>query len=89
MRTLPLAQAKKTLSALVKDVEEKYDRFTITKKGVDKAVLLSVEEFEGMIETIDILSSAEELAGIRQADDQIRRGKTMPFETALREIERG
>ena len=40
-KTIPLAEAKKNLSSLIKDMDEKYDRFTITKNGVSKAVVLS------------------------------------------------
>ena len=59
-KTVPVAQAKKNLSSIIKDVEEKYDRFTITRNGTDKAVILSSEEFEGLMETLDVLSRTEE-----------------------------
>lgn len=75
-KTIPLAEAKKSLSSIVKEAEEKYDRFTITRNGVDKAVLLSSEEFEGLMETLDILSQKEERAAIARAKKQVRQGKT-------------
>jgi prevent-host-death family protein len=55
-RMIPPAEAKKQFSAIIKDVEEKFDRFTITKNGVGKAVILSNEEYDGLLETLDILS---------------------------------
>lgn len=76
-KTIPLAEAKKSLSAIVKDVDEKYDRFTITKNGVDKAVIVSSDEFEGLLETLDILSNKEERDAIARAKEQVRRGKTV------------
>lgn len=79
VKTIPLAEAKKSLSAIVKDIEEKYDRFSITKNGVEKAVLLSSEEFEGLLETLDILSSKEERDAIARAKAQVRKGKTVPL----------
>jgi antitoxin YefM len=78
-KTIPLAEAKKNLSSIVKDVEEKYDRFTITKNGVDKAILLSTEEFEGLMETLDVLSRKEERDAIARAKEQVRAGKTVPL----------
>jgi hypothetical protein len=33
-KTIPLAEAKKSLSAVIKDVDEKFDAFAITKNGV-------------------------------------------------------
>lgn len=76
-KTIPLAEAKKSLSAIIKDVEEKYDRFTITKNGIDRAVILSSEEFEGLLETLDILSNKEERDAIRRAKEQVRKGRTV------------
>ena len=76
-KTIPLAEAKKSLSAIVRDVDEKYDRFAITKNGVEKAVILSSEEFEGLMETLDILSRKEEREAIARAKKQVRKGKTV------------
>ncbi len=79
-KTIPLAEAKKNLSALIKDVEEKYDRITITKNGVNAAVILSSEEFEGLLETLDIVSDQEEREAIMRAKEQVREGRTVPLE---------
>lgn len=76
-KTMPLAEAKKSLSAIVKDVYEKYDRIAITKNGVEKAVILSSDEFEGLMETLDILSHKEERDAIARAKKQVRKGKTV------------
>ena len=83
-RTIPLAEAKKRLSAIIKDVDEKYDRFAITKNGVSKAVLLSSDEFEGLLETLDILSNREEREAIARAKEQVRSGQTV----SLKDIKR-
>jgi prevent-host-death family protein len=76
-KTIPLAEAKKSLSAIIKDVDENFDRFTITKNGVEKAIVISSEEFEGLLETLDILSRKEERDAITRARRQVRTGKTV------------
>lgn len=76
-KTIPLAEAKKNLSALIRDVEDKYDRFTITKNGVNEAVLLSCGEFDGLLETLDVLSGKEEKEAIARAKNQVKNGKTI------------
>jgi prevent-host-death family protein len=76
-RTIPLAEAKKSLSAIIKDADEKFDRFTITKNGVEAAVILSSEEFAGLMETLDILSCKEEREAIARAKKQVKAGKTV------------
>jgi len=76
-KTIPLAEAKKSLSAIIKDVDENFDRFTITKNGVEKAIVISSEEFDGLMETLDILSCKEEKEAIVRAKRQIRKGQTV------------
>jgi antitoxin YefM len=76
-RTIPLAEAKKQFSNIIRDVEEKFDRFTVTKNGVSKAVILSNEEYDGLLETLYILSSKEERAAIARAKTQVKKGKTV------------
>jgi len=80
-KTIPLAEAKKNLSSLIKDIDEKYDRFTITKNGVSKAVMLSNEEFEGLIETLDILSNKEEREAIARAKVQVKKRQTVSLKS--------
>ncbi len=83
IKTLPLAEVKKSLSSIVKDVDEKYDRYIITRNGVEKAVIISTEEFEGLIETLDILSNKEEREAISRAKKQVKRGETVSFKEVL------
>jgi len=83
-KTISLAEAKKSLSAIIKNVDEKYDRFAITKNGVNKAVLLSSDEFEGLLETIDILSRREEREAIARAKKQVRSGQAVPLKDIKR-----
>lgn len=79
-KVIPLAEAKKQLSAIVKDADEKFDRFAITRNGVSKAVLMSSEEYEGLLETLDILSRKEEREAIARAKKQVKKGETVSLD---------
>ena len=83
-KTIPVAEAKKRFSAIIKDVDEKYDRYAITKNGVNKAVILSSDEFEGLLETLDILSQREEREAIAKAKKEVRSGQTVAFKEIQR-----
>jgi prevent-host-death family protein len=78
---IPLADAKKRLSAIVKDVDENFDRFAITRNGVSKAVIISSEEHEGLLETLDILSFKAEREAIARAKKQVKKGETVSLES--------
>jgi len=60
--TVPLSQAKARLSDLVRRVREEHSSFAITHRGKPEGVLLSVEEYEGLLETVEILSDRDLMA---------------------------
>ena len=85
-KTYSLAEAKKHLSSLVREADEKYRRVVITRSGVEKAVLLSAEEYDGLIETLDVLSNRAERRAITRAKSQVRRGQTVSLEELKKKI---
>jgi prevent-host-death family protein len=87
IKTLPLAEVKKSLSSIIKDIDEKYDRCIITRNGVEKAVIISTEEFEGLIETLDILSNKKEREAIARAKKQVKRGETISLKELMSRLE--
>ena len=66
-RFIPITEAKNQLLDLVRDLQAKDDIVAITKNGVPAAVLLSVERFEGFLETIDILSDERAMRSLRRS----------------------
>ena len=64
--TVPLSKAKASLSDFIRRVREEHESFAITHRGKVEGVLLSVEEYESLIETLEILSDKDLMAGIRR-----------------------
>jgi len=75
--TLPVSEAKQRFTELVKGVEKSFDRFLVTKNGKEAAVLLSAEEYENLLETLDILANKKEVRAIAEGTLQAKRGSTM------------
>ena len=67
MTTLPLAEARANLSKLVEAAVSTHEIFEITRNGVRDAVLLSADEYDSLIETIDILGDEQTMVQLRQA----------------------
>ncbi len=59
MTTVPLSQAKTHLAKLLAEVEELGEEVVITRSGRPVAVLLSLAEYEGLLETMEILGDRE------------------------------
>ena len=67
MATTSLADVKNRLSEIIASAEKTHERTVITKNGRPVAILLSVEDYQGMEETLDILSDPREAAELREA----------------------
>lgn len=73
--TRSLAEAKAHLSELVSRAGNEHERFTLTVHGRPTAVLLAVDDLEALEETIAILSDADVLTALGQADAELARGE--------------
>ena len=51
-----VSEAKNKLLDLIRRMKHKQEIVAITRDGVPSAVLLSMDQFEGLMETIEILS---------------------------------
>jgi PHD/YefM family antitoxin component YafN of YafNO toxin-antitoxin module len=48
----------------------------VTKRGKPVVVMLSVEDYEALVETLDILADPKAMAGLRKGEEDIRKGRT-------------
>ncbi|NJC69060.1 type II toxin-antitoxin system prevent-host-death family antitoxin [Planosporangium thailandense] len=75
MTTLPLADAKARLSAVLDEVRDTHERVVITRNGRPEAVIMAVSDLEALEETLDLLSTPGALDQIRQAEADIAAGE--------------
>ncbi len=71
MTTLSLADARANLSRIIESAVTTHERFDVTRNGDRVAVLLSADDFDALLETVDILSRPEEVEAIRQGIDDL------------------
>lgn len=74
MRTIPLAEAKAHLSAVLDDVRDTHERVVITRNGRPEAVILAVSDLEALEETLDLLSTPGAVQQIHEAEADIEAG---------------
>ncbi len=77
---IPITRAKTTLLDIIRKIEGSDDAIAITKNGVPEAVLLSMSKFEGLVETMDILSDEKAMKSIRKSIREARDGKWLDFD---------
>lgn len=67
METLPLAEVRANLSKLVDQAVRTHQRVEVTRQGRRGAVLLSADDYDSLMETLDILGDAAAMAALREA----------------------
>jgi len=77
MTTVPLSEAKTHLARLLAEVEKLGEGVTITRSGRPAGVLLSIEEYEGLLETLDILADSKLMASIRRGLRDAEKGRVL------------
>lgn len=70
-----LATVKARLSEFVESAQRTHERVVITKNGRPAALLIGVEDYESLMETLEILSQPGALEAIREGEDEYRRGE--------------
>jgi prevent-host-death family protein len=72
---VPLSEAKARLSELARRVRQQHERITLTRNCESEAVLLSVDDLEGLEMALEILGNAEAVARISESLDALERGE--------------
>ena len=84
--TLSLTELRPRLSEFLDRANQFFDRFMITRHGRTEAVLLAAEDFEGLLETVDILSDQESVRRLAEAEEELARGGGHSLAAVRREL---
>jgi antitoxin YefM len=82
---IPVTKAKGILLDLIRKIKDTDDTIAITKNGVPEAVLISMKKFQGLIETLDILSDEKAMTSIRRSISEAQKGMWIDFDEVFGE----
>ena len=82
---IPVTKAKSDLLALLRKIKDSDDAIAITKNGVPEAVLISMKKFEGLLETLDILSDEKTMKSLRKSIREADKGMWLDFAEVFEE----
>lgn len=86
IKTLSITTARNELPELVKNAARKMDEYIITVNGVPQAVLMSYAQYDSWRETEEILADKEFMKGIREGEEDIKKGRLLDWEDVKREL---
>jgi|SRR5579864_5419205 len=92
-RTLSISEAQRELTSLPEKFEEELEAVTITRYGKPvmdilphQSYLELLETLDSLLETIEILQDAEQMAAFREGVQALKNGDLVDWEDAKREL---
>jgi antitoxin YefM len=87
MTTVSLSEAKARLASLLRQVEEVGEPTVITRSGHPAGVLVSLEEYEGILETLEVLADEELRKAVEEGLADLAAGRVVEHEELWDDVE--
>lgn len=88
LHSITLKELRPGLPRVVDRIDGRLDRYVVTRRGKPVVVMLSVDDYESLMETLDILADPEAMAGLRRGEGDLRRGRTRSWKDIRRSLAR-
>ena len=88
IRSISLKALRPELPKVIDMIDTRFDRYFVVKHGKPVAVMMSVDDYESMIETLDILADKTLMKRLRKSEQEIKQGKTRSWEEVKRSLEK-
>lgn len=75
VNTVSLKELRPQLPRVINRIDGRLDRYIVTKRGKPVVVMLSLDDYESLMETLDVLADPQAMSGLRKGERDIRRGK--------------
>jgi antitoxin YefM len=81
MRVINFSDARNKLKSVLDQVVNDADYTIISRRDADDAVVMSLDQFNGLMETVHLLKSPANAAHLAKSIEQYRSGKVVTHET--------
>jgi len=82
---VPVTKAKTNFLDMVRKIKDSDDVIAITKNGIPEAVLISMDRFDGLLETLEILSDETAMKSIRKSIQEADKGMWLDYDEVFTE----
>ncbi len=87
VNSISIGELRAQLSEVVERVHKNSDCCVVTHHGKPKVVMMNIDDYEGLMETIEIMSDKKLVRGLRQAEKEMKAGKGVPLEEVHKRLE--
>ena len=88
-KTISISEARARLLDISNELikGKKLRAMKVTRRGKPILAILPWEHYEGLIETLEILSDKEFMTSVRKSIKELEEGKTIPWEDVKRDLD--
>lgn len=83
---ISISEARKNIFKIAEEVQKPNKIYTLTEKGRPKVVLMSAEEFDSLMENLEILGDPKVMANIKKAEDEFKKGNYISLDEFKKEL---
>lgn len=85
---ITLKALRPNLPRVMEAIDKRLDRYVVTKRGRPVGVLMSPDDYEGLLETMDLLEDKAGLKRLLRAKREAKEGRTRGLEEIRRSLDR-
>ena len=86
MKAIPITEARHELTSMPDRLSETHETITVTRRGKPVLAILPWEEYESLVETLEVLADEPLMASLRRGIQDIKQGRVIPWERAKRKL---
>jgi len=86
VNTISVRELRPKLAGVLKSIHDRFDRYIITKRGRPEAVIMNIDDYESILETMEIQSDKSLMRKIKKADKELKQGKGVSLEKVRKEL---
>lgn len=84
---ITMVDARRELTGLPERLEAHPATVAVTRRGKPVLAIMTWEDYEAIMETLEVLSDEEAMDQLRQSIREVKEGKTVPWEEARARLE--
>ena len=86
MKDLPITEARDELTSLPGKLSHTHETLTVTRRGKPVLAILAWDEYEALVETLEVMSDDRLMTSLRQSIREAKQGKLIPWEDVKRKL---
>jgi antitoxin YefM len=86
MKDMPITEVREELTSFPEQLERTHETIAVTRRGKPVLAILPWEEYEALVETLEIMSDPETMESLRHGIEEAKEGKRLDWAEAKRKL---